>query len=419
LKIIHISTYDKGGAANAAIRLHSSLVDQKIDSVFLTASKTKFGIKNHFTISKSYGKIIPDQTLNLKNLFLSKFTNKYKSYYLNKVAKKKYKNLAISKGAEIVTFLDSEYSIEDSPLVKNADIIHLHWVGDFINYETFFTSLNKPIVWTFHDENPFRGIYHYKNDEFNTHEELKQLDTIVKNKKKIIIEKFKSLTIVTPSKWLYDAANENKFCLNNNWEIIPYGINTSIFKLYPKNEVRKVLEIDNEKPVILFAAETISTQRKGFDLFIDALKYYNLKDKLYLMAIGSPPSNGNYDYIKFWGQIHDEKLMALLYSSSDLFILPSIEDNLPNTMLESLCCGTPVVGFSIGGIKESITNGINGYLAQEISSKSLAAEIVRFLTNRHLFSNIIISKNASEKYSLKKQADDYISVYSKLLNTNA
>jgi glycosyltransferase involved in cell wall biosynthesis len=107
--------------------------------------------------------------------------------------------------------------------------------------------------------------------------------------------------------------------------------------------------------------------------------------------------------------------MSLAYNSADVFILSSLEDNLPNVMLESLCTGTPVIAFPNSGAEEIIQNGINGIITDEISAISLSKAITTFFNNKSSFNSVNISKEAHSRFSGKKHFKSYLNVYSSLM----
>lgn len=414
MKVTHISTYDKGGAANAAIRLHEGLLENNIDSFFLTNNKSRIGIKNHYLMPANKYNIVPDQQLTFKNLIRSKFSKSYKKYLKNNYQRKVLRKAAISAGIEIITFPETNYRVEEHDLLFNADIIHLHWVGGFLNYPTFFENINKPVIWTIHDENPFRGIYHYKNDENKNLLPLLKADDYAKTLKSQCIQKFKNIHFVFPSLWLKEEAKANGLSVETS-KIIPYGINTNVFKRYAKDCIKSMLNIDNNNPIFLFVADKLSNFRKGFDILLDAFTQIKINYNVNLIAIGEKSETNHFKDIKFTGLVHDELLMAMYYNVADAFIIPSREDNLPNTMLESLCCGTPVIGLKIGGITETINEGENGYLADQISGASLYKQLERFLINLKSFNNDKIAVRSSQKYSINQQTSSYLDIYNSLL----
>ena len=140
---------------------------------------------------------------------------------------------------------------------------------------------------------------------------------------------------------------------------------------------------------------------------------------LVLCAIGEKNNNLEaIDNVLELGSIYDEKLMSVAYSAADVFVIPSLMDNLPNTVLESLMCGTPVIGFPVGGIPDMIQDGVNGFITKEISVDSLVETINKFLNNPSCFNKTEIRENAIKKYDQKVQSEKYIDLYTKILNEN-
>lgn len=138
-----------------------------------------------------------------------------------------------------------------------------------------------------------------------------------------------------------------------------------------------------------------------------------------MCAIGSKTQLEQKENLIELGKIVDERLMAMAYSAADVFVIPSLEDNLPNTMIESLLCGTPVVGFPTGGICDVVENGKNGYLCEEISVQNLYEAIGWTLENLNSLNRYLISNDAIQKFSLNKQAEAYKKLYHFVLYGNA
>ncbi|HEX3933764.1 MAG TPA: glycosyltransferase, partial [Puia sp.] len=183
-----------------------------------------------------------------------------------------------------------------------------------------------------------------------------------------------------------------------------------VFRNYNKASGRELFNIPVDKKVILFISESIENERKGFDLFLKAIEILGVRNDYILVAVGSSDKNYNIGNLINIQGVHDERLMALLYSSADMCVIPSREDNLPNVMLESMACGTPVIGFPVGGIKETIIDGFNGLLCGERSAQSLADAIERFL-ERDCFDTVAIRNDSVKKFALNVQANAYIDVY--------
>ena len=421
LKPLLINTYDFGGAAKACIRLHKGLIQQGIESKLLVKNKSSRDIPYIFKI-----------TLNeLKSSLIDKIRRR-SIQYLKKIkiyADKKSKFIQNRHpNLEIFSFPFSEFDLTKSTLYKNANVINLHWVANFLDYPTFFKNNSKPVIWTLHDENPFSGGEHY-NEEiigidangYPVYRRLTKQEKEIFNKnleiKKRALEHADNLTIVTPSKWLATRAKKSELFRKFNVLTIYNGVEQDIYKPYEKKFVREKFKLPLDKKIILFAAHRINNFRKGFAFLLKAFEFLKRND-IFLIAVGEIEKNflvNNYE-INSLGFIRDDKLMSEIYSAADIFVLPSLIDNLPNTMLESLMTGTPVVAFPVGGIPEVIKTGFNGILTDKISSKALAQAINYALDNLNLFNREDISQQAAKKFSLDFQVQNYIQLYKKILN---
>ena len=329
---------------------------------------------------------------------------------------KQFSAISNALNCETASLPFSSYDILQNPIVKQADIIHLHWVAAMLDYPSFFTNNKKPLVWTLHDMNPFQGLFHYKEDEVRNHELAAGLDENVYLIKQKSIKKRKAkMRIVTPSSWLLKEVENSNVFKNTKSSSIANPIDTSLFSPGDKKELRKLYQIPENNIVFLFVSENISNYRKGFDLLIEAFKKLNNQSfTLIMLGAGENCFIPGID-IRNVGTINDNRKLVDYFSLADAFIIPSREDNLPNVMLESLACGTPVIGFPVGGIKEHVINFKTGLLADNISSESLARAIENFCKNQERFNSVEIRKYAEEKFNEELIAGQYIKVYNQLL----
>ena len=420
MKVLHINTYDRGGAANACLRLHLSLLEKGIESNLLILHKfNKKDIPNCFV----YKNIEKKKSL-IKRL-LWKILPVLKK---NETIKASIQKL-IPETIEWFSFPDTGIDISTHPLYQDADIINLHWTANFLDY-SFFEKNNKPIVWTLHDMNPFTGGCHYSFScqKFQSNcSNCPQLQTIkekdfsldIFNYKKKYFLKEENVTVVCPSVWLEKQAKSSKLLANKKLFTIPYGIDSSVFKPHDKQFSRKLLGLPEDKRIILFLSYSSksSNKRKGLDLLSKGLELLNdFTGNTVLCVVGGKMDLSQITFQHFqYSAIADEILMSVFYSACDVFILPSLEDNLPNTVLESQMCGTPVIGFPIGGMIDSIIDDENGYIAEEITSESLASTIRKFLSRPDNFDSNKIRKKALEKYDSPIQAEAYITIYKEAL----
>jgi len=315
-------------------------------------------------------------TLSLKNYCIEKLTKKYTKEVINYHKKKsnfesKFDLKFGQEKYEIFSTPFSNYDITRSIAYQQADVIHLHWIAGYLDYPSFFKKNTKPVVWTFHDENPFRGGFHYENDELNNMQgKLKELDCFYKQVKLDSISNQQSLTIVCPSRWLTEAAIKSDVFNNRDVIHIYNTLNHWTFKPLDKSFCRDFFNLPNDKTVFMFVAQHVSNKRKGFDLLLPIIDGDLIPNAHYLI-VGENLTESKVKNITYTGSISDERIMAMAYSAADYFVLPSREDNLPNTMLESISSGTPILAFPIGDFNDIIVQNSLGYVAKNISSKSL------------------------------------------------
>jgi len=170
-----------------------------------------------------------------------------------------------------------------------------------------------------------------------------------------------------------------------------------------KRESRKHLGLPEDKDIVLFVSDSVNNKRKGFHLLEKAIIKAN-DSRIMLCSVGKN-LNSSLPEVHDFSEVHDEDKLALIYSAADVFVLPALEDNLPNVVIESLCCGTPVVGFNIGGMPDMIEDGVNGRLAKDISAEGLLASLNDVLNNGVSKTSGQISQHARSAYSQSHQAE--------------
>ncbi len=423
MKILIVNTYDTGGAANSCGRLHKGLLEIGISSSVLLRFKNRKW-PNSFVFHESSKNNFRVKVINKVQRILKEF----KPYSKRKKSKDP-ETIFIEKRnpqLEIFNFPNSKFDIRKSVLYQEADIVNLHWVADFLDFQTFFIENNKPVVWTLHDMNPFSGGEHYEEKILGINnegypikreisEEEKKIETKNLKAKKDVISKFENITIVAPSQWLAEEARKSEVFKDLPVYCIPYGLDSKLYA--PRNKIfsRELLNIPQDKKVFLFVADSITNNRKGFVFLKRALEL--LEDpNIILCAIGK--ENGELESIKniiHLGVIEDERLMSIAYSAADVFVIPSLMDNLPNTVLESLMCGTPVIGFPVGGILDMIAHGKNGLIVKEISVQSLVETFKEFINIQDQFDSQKIRKTAVQLYDLDVQALEYKKLFTTIL----
>lgn len=390
MKVLHVSTSDIGGAFRSCYNLHKGLREIGIESEILVLRKyTNLDGVVGFLGRRSILKRAQQSIL-------------YRIFQI-------WQKWVLRNRKIQFSFARSPFDIKRHPLYYSADVVNLHWVSGFLDFPSFFENNAKPIFWTLHDQAPFSSGFHfdcYRESGF---------ERIESENMKLKIESLKSanIQVVSPSDWLKYKSQHSEVFGKFDHHLISYSVNTKEIKRTEKIAARRELDLPLDKKTILFIADDVGDKRKGLDLLLKALSLINRSDVL-ILTVGSMSEFQTDTPTRSLGYLSNPDTISNAYSAADLFVIPSLEDNLPNTMLESLVCGTPVVGFNIGGIGETLIDGQNGFLAKEINAECLSDTIQQAL--RCAFSQISIARDSSEKYHLEVQGRNYLSLYENLIS---
>lgn len=332
--------------------------------------------------------------------------------------------------------------ITSLPEFQQADVIHLHWINQGMlslkDVENILAS-GKPVVWTMHDMWPCTGICHHARECTRYQQECRNCPFINGNggkkdlsyrtfHKKQDLYKGRHINFVTCSHWLEALAKKSALLTGQPVTCIPNPINTNLFKPHDKLEVRNKYMLPQDAKLILFGSVKTTDKRKGIDYLIESCKlladkHPELKEKLGVVVFGKE-SQQLESLLPFkvypLDFVSNEHQLVDLYNAVDLFVTPSLEENLPNTIMEAMACGIPCVGFNVGGIPEMIDHLHNGYVAQYKSSEDFANGIYWTLTDPDYPS---LSEQACRKavahYSESTVAKKYIDLYNKVTGRNA
>ncbi len=426
MKVVHLCMQHYGGAGTSAVRLHQGLVAQGVDSRMVVLKRRGEDERIHMMPDP------PDCVVPRDVTEEGEVTGP--GWIL--AARRWLKHLegyAVSPDLELLSDPYASTRLADVPLLREADVINFHWVAGMADLTRDLDFLaHKPIVWTMHDMNPFTGGCHYslgcgrflkscgtcpligsddEADPTRGYHEIKQqayagLD----------------LTMVSPSRWLAACCHASSLLGGRPLRVIPYGLPTEVFKPYDKAAVRRELGIEQDAKVVLFGAAGIHNRRKGLRFLVDALEILEVNghgEGLVLAMFGDLGEGAPrlpFPVIPA-GYVNNETQLALLYSAADVYVLPSIEDNLPNVVLESLSCGTPVVGFEIGGMPDMVEHRKTGWLVPRGDVYGLA-DGIRWATAAHPVPGAVrrLSRAAVlQRYPLAAQARAYVSLYKEIL----
>lgn len=415
MKIASLSTFDnQGGAARAAYRLHQGLNQIDVESWILCQSK--FSQDPKVIGGKTSSGIEQVKTglrLSLDQLPLKRYRQKSKQLFSPHW-------LASKVGKQVAQL--------------NPDIINLHWISaGYLKIETL-AQFQSPLVWTLHDMWSFTGGCHYNQScdrftaacgacpQLGSTRELDLSRQIWRRKQKAWRDL--NLTVVTPSRWLGDSAKASSLFSDRRVEVIPYGLDTDTYRPIDQATARKLLKLPQDKQLVLFLSlNATSDERKGFHLLQPALQQLSQsgwQDKLELMVVGaSPPENPPELGFKahYLGILTDDLTLALVYSAADVFVASSLQDNLPNTVLEAIACGTPCVAFNIGGMPDMIEHQQNGYLARPLVIEDLAQGVGWVLEDPTRLKTLghYARTKATQEFALKIQARRYQNLYQEIL----
>jgi glycosyltransferase involved in cell wall biosynthesis len=314
------------------------------------------------------------------------------------------------------------------------DIVHLFWINaGFMRIETL-QKLQSPIIWTLHDMWPFTGGCHYDEACGKFRQDCGACPVLHSRcerdlSRRILLRKREAwketpITVVATSRWLADMARSSSLFNDRRIEIIPNGLDTEKFKPLNKRDARYALNLPQDKKLILFSAfRATSDKRKGSQHLMPALERMaadGWAEKAELLMIGAsspqdPPDLGM--KVHYMGYLQDEISQVLLYSAADATIAPSVQENLSNTVMESLACGTPAIAFDIGGMPDMIDHRANGYLARPFDSADLAEGIKWVLGNeeRHASLSSQSRRSVLERFALDRVAGRYLALYSSVL----
>ncbi len=268
---------------------------------------------------------------------------------------------------------------------QEADIIHLSWVNQgFLSLSDIkkIAASGKPIVWTMHDAWPATAICHYTKGckAFMTacrncrllpgHGSDNDLAYKVWKKKKQVYDTT-VISFVTCSRWLEKQASQSALIGRNPITNIPNPIDTHVFKPGDKTKARLNVGLPKERRLILFVSQRVTDERKGMAFLMEAIEkltdaHPEMKENTGIAILGGHAEELE-DKLSLpvfpLGYVSDERKIVDVYRSADVFVLPSLEDNLPNTIMEAMACGVPCVGFRTGGIPEEIDHLKTGYVA--------------------------------------------------------
>ncbi len=418
MRIVHISVGDDGGGGErSAFRIHRGLRILNQDSSMLVASRRRD--------DPYVREIVRSMRLGdrLRRRIRRRALLRSASRYASLRARDAY-------------FFDdrSELGADLMRQLPPCEIFHLHVIYNVVDFRSFFRVVPRrsPLVWTLHDPVPLAGGCHHFdacrrfNEGCGSCPELgssndTDLSREIWQRKKAAYSYVPAgqLHLVTPSRWLAEEARHSKLLGRFPVSVIPYGVDTEVFS--PKNRAaaKETLGIPSDMRVVLFAAASVRSPKKGFAMLVEALAPLSADARIHLVSLGpsAPSVNIRLPYLRL-GLIQNDRILSAVYSAADLYVTPTLVDNLPNTVMESMSCGTPVVGFNVGGVPEMVRNGVSGFVVPKGDTVALRQAILHVLDNPTLRDELAANcrRIAVEEYDLMLQARRYLDLYTSITN---
>lgn len=414
--VTHVSTYDtRGGAGIAATRLHLAL--RKAGAKSSQLVRFKAGTDPHTYVADALEMEAADDSI-IAQVIQSEYIDKRRTPVSNTLFSLGYPGIDPT----------------SHPILAHSDIVNLHWVNSFLSIESIGAVLAKgiPVVWTLHDQHAFTGGCHYSAGCQRFTEGCSGCPQLVSDSRGLISARLRDRIdlfsgarrplIVTPSEWMRRCVL--KSAVFRNAEVVTVANSVPLDKFTPgsRQDARRALGVNEAAQCILFGAENHSENRKGFAVLMAALRTGLMDSKveqklrqITILCFGEPAEELMQSGLHIFslGKIDDEARLRLAYVAADLFVLPSLEDNLPNTLLESLACGTPVLAFSVGGIPEAVQHGETGWLVPEGNTDEFGHALVHLLGDpERLQVWSMAARVAAEKFfSPSVQAQKYLDIY--------
>lgn len=402
MKVTHITTIDSGGAYKAAERLHEGMRSYGIESYILVRTK-----RNRESVAQPvFRSRIGENVSRVKNVL----------------------NMMKADGKITGDFLGTD--ISGNTFIQKADIIVLHWVNSFLSPGELrrLFLLCKPIIWVMHDMWLFTGgchidgycgryVYGCGNCPQVKHPGEKDLSWRNFKIKENLLREMQGV-IVGPSRWVAECASQSSILKGKNIYHIPNMLNTNVFRhLGGKEKLKARYRLDADRTVLLFGAADAGTgnANKGFRYLQKALEMLN-KEEYQLAIFGNIDKmmeGLGEDHVRQFGYITDEQVLTEIYNAVDLFITPSLQESFGYTTCEAMACGTPVVAFDIGGLRDQITHKKTGYLARRADVEDLAAGIVYCRQNIQVMREEL--SGISQRYSYESIMLQYVELMERLL----
>lgn len=407
MKVVHICTTLEGGAGLCAARIIKATRNLNVEAKVLVARGNKSKDEDVVEFVSPWSK---NSAVRLFQRFLARLGVMPQ---VEKIKRRLAKESSKYQGTMCFTSPVTTYThLADHPWIKEADIVHLHWIGNFVDYESFFPKIYKPIVWTIHDQNPGLGGFHLTSWKNNASESFKKLDDDMMKVKQRAYHKAHNVTLVAISSQMCDYFKSNTLLRRFPIVKIHNGIERERFMLLNKQNCRDVLSIPEYGKVFIFVSNDIHDNNKGLNRLIEALEKLNISNTI-LICLGKYNKTVKASFeIRCEGFVSNNRLQSIYYSAADYFVMPSLQETFAQSPMEAMACGTPVVAFPCSGTNDLI-NDMNGVICDDFTVDALIKGIsIAMKRNYHREK---IRQNLLERFSYNIIAKQYIELYQELL----
>jgi glycosyltransferase involved in cell wall biosynthesis len=414
IRVVHLAQSDsEGGANRAAYRLHRALREAGVDSKFHAGRKLGDDPSTIPVWPSVGGRAVSEWVARLNALVLRAYPRRQQS---------PFSPVRLSYGR-----LEPRH-------MANADVVCLHWIAGALLRPADLAQIGRPLVWRLSDLWPFTGGCHYPGACRRFEEtcgqcpmlgsrgalDLSRLDFAARRRAYPKLD----LTVVAPSRWIAGHARRSTLFRDRPIEHIATGVDLALYRPHDRDVARAKLDLPLKGSLVLFGAlGATDDPRKGYRHLNAALRQLAASERAAGIALavfggpGEPPRSEALPLpARHVGRIDDERRLALLYAAADVFVAPFLEDNLPNVVLESLACGTPVVAFAAGGIPEAVEHEKNGYLAPVGDTAELARGIAWVLSEpeRHARLRQAARATAEARFDLAQCAQRYVALFQRI-----
>jgi len=404
-----------GGAALAANRLYKGLRDAGVEATMLVHIKSS---EDPHVLQPDYAAVDPARTQERERLVNAEIG--------------RFPGVSLSSATTFTMDLSVLGCGVVDAIRAETDIVNLHWVGNFIDWELFFAPgrVTVPIVWTLHDMRALTGGCHYSGPCRNyrtgcggcpyfSPQQTEDMTRRAAARQRRALENWGGvLHVVTPSRWLAEEAATSSVLAGLPVTVIPNSVDIDEFRPRPQAEMRAAFGLPQDAKVIFFVAHDLGDSRKGAPHLVEALRLLGDVPGLHVLTAGARPPElpANVVHVTA-GLLNDMAQLGPLYAAADLVVLPTLEDNLPNVILESFASGRPVVGYDVGGVPDHVVDGVTGFLVPYADPAALADALRAALADRDRLATMgeTCRAYAEQEFAPQIQAARYQALFRQLL----